>query len=74
MQVVVKALKLIEIAVSKYMTPNMVLLVDINKDSAIGMIGTLLYGKLHDPTWEVRDSALEVLRTISENAVSSKRL
>lgn len=50
----------------------MALLIDNTHDSAMAAVGTLLYAKLHDSTWEVRDTALEVLCTISHNAFKSK--
>lgn len=47
------------------MSPNLALLIDKTKDSALDQIGPLLINKLHDMNWEVRDSALEILLTIS---------
>ncbi|CAH0563702.1 unnamed protein product [Brassicogethes aeneus] len=66
---VVKALKLVEISISKYMAPNMVLLIDNTNGSTLELMPPLLYTKLHDPSWEVRDSTLEVLCSIAENAI-----
>ncbi|XP_023311983.1 uncharacterized protein LOC108911272 [Anoplophora glabripennis] len=67
-KLVVKGLKLVNISIAKYLTPNMALLIDNVRDSTMSAVGPLLYAKLHDPTWEIRDSALEVLCTISHNA------
>ncbi|KAJ8977091.1 hypothetical protein NQ317_003645 [Molorchus minor] len=64
---VVKLLKLVEVAIAKYMVPNMALLID-NIDHTMALVGPMLYAKLHDSSWEVRDTALEVLCTISRNA------
>lgn len=70
---VVKALKCVDIAIAKYMSPNMILLIDkMNEDYSMPYLGPLLYAKLHDINWEVRDSALEVLCTIGHNAKTSK--
>ncbi|RZC33047.1 hypothetical protein BDFB_004776 [Asbolus verrucosus] len=65
MQLVTKALKLVNISITKYMSPNLALLVDRTADSVMAGLGHLLYTKLHDSTWEVRDTALEVVCTIS---------
>ncbi|KAJ8953909.1 hypothetical protein NQ318_019149 [Aromia moschata] len=62
---VVKGLKLIDIAITKYMSPSMALLIDNVDNSSLALTGPLLYAKLHDGNWEVRDTALEVLCTIS---------
>ncbi|EFN61120.1 HEAT repeat-containing protein C7orf27 [Camponotus floridanus] len=59
----VKALKLCKLAIHNFMPPNMALLVD--SDSHMNEIGPLLFKRLHDPNWEVRDSVLEVLNTIA---------
>ncbi|CAL1678631.1 unnamed protein product [Lasius platythorax] len=59
----VKALKLCELAIHNFMPPNLALLVD--SDSHMNGIGPMLFKRLHDPNWEVRDSVLEVLNTIA---------
>lgn len=59
----VKALKLCKLAIHNFMPPNLALLVD--SDSHMNEIGPLLFKRLHDPNWEVRDSVLEVLNTIA---------
>ncbi|XP_044272396.1 uncharacterized protein LOC123016210 isoform X4 [Tribolium madens] len=64
-QLVVKALKLVNVSIVKYMSPNLALLVDRTTDSTMAVLGPLLYTKLHDMTWEVRDSAMEVVCTMS---------
>nr|CAH7755573.1 unnamed protein product [Callosobruchus chinensis] len=40
-------------------------------DSVMGLLGPMLYAKLHDIHWEVRDSALEVICTITR--ISNKK-
>lgn len=52
------------------MSPNLALLIDKTQDSALDQIGPLLINKLHDMNWEIRDSALEILITISTFACS----
>ncbi|KRT83220.1 HEAT domain-containing protein, partial [Oryctes borbonicus] len=69
-RVIIEALKLLNLSISKYMSPNLALLIDKTKDSALDQIGPLLINKLHDMNWEVRDSALEILVTISMFAYS----
>ncbi|XP_050460941.1 uncharacterized protein LOC126856466 [Cataglyphis hispanica] len=59
----VKALKLCKLAIHNFMPPNLALLVD--SDSHMNGIGPMLFKRLHDPNWEVRDSVLEVLNTIA---------
>lgn len=65
-----RALKLMDIALTKYMAPNMALLVDTTNDTVMNIMGPILYAKTHDSDWEVRDSALELLKTISYFAKS----
>ncbi|GJQ72358.1 hypothetical protein Trydic_g3443 [Trypoxylus dichotomus] len=69
-RVIIEALKLLNLSISKYMSPNLALLIDKTKDSALDQIGPLLINKLHDMNWEIRDSALEILITISTFACS----
>jgi hypothetical protein len=71
-KLVVKALKLVNVSIVKYMSPNLALLVDRTTDSTMAVLGPLLHTKLHDMTWEVRDSALEVVCTISHMSNTSK--
>ncbi|XP_066588058.1 uncharacterized protein [Prorops nasuta] len=59
----VKALKVCKLAIHNFMPPNLALLVD--SDSHMNELGPVLYKRLHDPNWEVRDSVLEVLSTIA---------
>lgn len=54
------------------MPPNLALLVDEVGDSSITTITPMLYKRLHDINWEVRDSALEILQTIVDIAHLSK--
>lgn len=55
------------------MSPNLALLMDhTTTDSSLGQLGPLLATKLKDKEWEVRDSALEVLATVSQLSRNSK--
>ncbi|XP_050298848.1 uncharacterized protein LOC126737833 [Anthonomus grandis grandis] len=67
---VVTALRLLNLSIAKYMSPEMVLLMVKPEDSIVGKTGKLLYTKCHDSSWEVRDTALENILTVSSNAVS----
>ena len=67
-----QALKLVNLSIAKYMAPNLALLVNRTSDSALSLLGPMLNTRLHDLNWEVRDSALEVVNTISEIANKSE--
>lgn len=43
-------------------------------DTFLGQLGILLYNKLNDDEWEIKDSALEVLTLVTELARDSKYL
>ncbi|XP_044272397.1 uncharacterized protein LOC123016210 isoform X5 [Tribolium madens] len=62
-KVVLQTLKLMNIAIAKYMSPNMALLVDNTKDSTVNLLGPLLYSKLLD-ILDVKLAALEVICTL----------
>lgn len=55
------------------MSPNLVLLIDQTNDSSLNQLGPLLFKKLQDNHWEIRNGALQVLITISELSHSSKK-
>lgn len=64
-----------EVAITKYMAPNMALLVDTsNNESVVYMMGPILYAKTHDGDWEVRDSVLELIKTYANIAKSKFKL
>jgi hypothetical protein len=73
-QVVVQALKLINVATAKYMTPNLALLVDLTADSTTTFLGPLLYSKFLDEVVEVKKAALEVTCTMAKMSNSSKSI
>ncbi|CAK1596487.1 unnamed protein product [Parnassius mnemosyne] len=63
---VVTALNMIAMTVKKFLPPNLSLLMESKPGSAMHELGKLIYVKLHDFQWEVRDSALELLLVCTE--------
>lgn len=59
----VQALTLCKLAIKNFMAPNLALLV--HSDSPTDEMGPVLFKRMHDPNWEVRDSVLEVISTIA---------
>uniref|UniRef100_A0A1E1W3R1 BRCA1-associated ATM activator 1 n=1 Tax=Pectinophora gossypiella TaxID=13191 RepID=A0A1E1W3R1_PECGO len=58
---VVTALNVIAVTVKKFLPPNLSLLLESKPGSSMHELGKLIYMKMHDLNWEVRDSALELL-------------
>lgn len=67
-----QGLQLMHLTIANFMPPNLALLVDDVNDSSIETTPPMLYKRLHDANWEVRDSALEIIQTISEISHISK--
>ncbi|CAH0750609.1 unnamed protein product [Diatraea saccharalis] len=65
---VVAALNVMTETVRKFLPPNLSLLMEAKPGSAMHEIGMLMYMKMHDMHWEVRDSALELLLVCTEIA------
>lgn len=65
-------MRLIHLSISNFLPPNLALLVENFKNSSFELLGPLLMRKLHDIHWEVRDSSLEVLHTLSSLSALSK--
>lgn len=63
-QLTVLALKLVQLSIKHFMPPNLALLVNELEDPSMCYIGSVLYQRLHDINWEVRDSTLEVIHEI----------
>ncbi|KAJ2939750.1 hypothetical protein O0L34_g17941 [Tuta absoluta] len=63
---IVTALNVIMTTVSKFLPPNLSLLLDSKPGSTIHDLGKLVYMKMHDMHWEIRDSALECLLVCTE--------
>ncbi|XP_008197113.1 uncharacterized protein LOC100141760 isoform X6 [Tribolium castaneum] len=66
---VVQALKLINVAVRNYMSPNLSLLVDITSDTTLEMLGPLLVTKLSG-AYEVKRASLDVVLTMSQMSLN----
>ncbi|KAK3931173.1 BRCA1-associated ATM activator 1 [Frankliniella fusca] len=62
---VVQALQLIKLCIENFMPPNLALLTNSLSGTSLDHLGPLIYKRLHDPHWEVRDSSLEVLLTLA---------
>ncbi|XP_055677021.1 uncharacterized protein LOC129786200 [Lutzomyia longipalpis] len=58
---VVQALQLTQLSIEHFLAPNLALLVDTLKGSAMEGLGKMIFKKLHDNSWEIRDSTLELL-------------
>ncbi|XP_055698594.1 uncharacterized protein LOC129799027 [Phlebotomus papatasi] len=58
---VVQALQLTQLSIEHFLAPNLALLVDTLKGSAMEGLGQMIFKKLHDNSWETRDSTLELL-------------
>ncbi|XP_060532230.1 uncharacterized protein LOC132705583 isoform X2 [Cylas formicarius] len=69
-EITVAGLKLLNLALQKNMSPNLVLLIDASSDSSLIDIGPLLYSSCLDSSWEIRDTALSVLLTVFVKANS----
>ncbi|KAL3273965.1 hypothetical protein HHI36_015387 [Cryptolaemus montrouzieri] len=65
-RLVIADLNLIKVGINRYMSPDLALLIDGDNNCAIFCLGPILYKKLHDPEWSVRDSALEIVSAIAE--------
>uniref|UniRef100_A0A8D8E4B2 BRCA1-associated ATM activator 1 n=1 Tax=Culex pipiens TaxID=7175 RepID=A0A8D8E4B2_CULPI len=63
---VVLALKLTQLSIEHFLAPNLALLMDNIEGSGLSFVGRIIYQRLHDSNWEVRDSALELLASIVE--------
>uniref|UniRef100_A0A0A9ZG41 BRCA1-associated ATM activator 1 n=1 Tax=Lygus hesperus TaxID=30085 RepID=A0A0A9ZG41_LYGHE len=62
--ITVDALKVIDLVLRKFMPPNLALLVDTLKGSSIELLGPQLFRLLHSVEWSIRDSTLEMVRTL----------
>ncbi|ALC45765.1 CG7044 [Drosophila busckii] len=61
----VQAIKLVQLSVEHFLSPNMALLVDNLQGSALVCLGPIIVKRMHDTTWEVRDSTLELTTSIA---------
>ncbi|XP_053969942.1 uncharacterized protein LOC128871850 [Anastrepha ludens] len=65
-KVTVQSLKLLQLSIEHYLSPNMALLVDNLKGSGLIVMGPVIMKRSHDPAWEVRDSILELVISIAD--------
>uniref|UniRef100_A0A182W3I5 Uncharacterized protein n=1 Tax=Anopheles minimus TaxID=112268 RepID=A0A182W3I5_9DIPT len=61
---VVLALKLTQTSIEHFLAPNLALLMDNISGSGLEHVGHIIYKRLHDLSWEARDTALELLASI----------
>lgn len=64
----IKAFRLAQLTIKKFLSPNLALLVDSTHGSVIEEIGKTIYEKLHDTHWDIRDSAMELLYIVADVA------
>ncbi|CRK88217.1 CLUMA_CG001998, isoform A [Clunio marinus] len=62
----VESLKLIQTSIEHFLAPNLALLMDKMEGSGMEDLGPTIYKRLHDNSWEVRDSTLELVHSIVE--------
>lgn len=60
----VQALQLLQLSIEHFLAPNLALLVDTLQGSGMEQLGPVIYKKLHDTAWEIRDSTLELLTSM----------
>ncbi|XP_037944561.1 uncharacterized protein LOC119677333 [Teleopsis dalmanni] len=60
----VQALKLLQLGIEHFLSPNMALLVDNLQGSGLVCLGPIILKRFHDIDWEVRDSTLELTTSI----------
>lgn len=68
----ITSLNVIAVTVKKCLPPNLSLLLETKPGSSVHGLGELIYMKMHDINWEVRDSALELLLVVTEISFMSK--
>lgn len=72
-QHIVESLKLIQTSIEHFLAPNLALLMDKLEGSGMENLGPIIYKRLHDLSWEVRDSVLELLHAIVVISHESKQ-
>ncbi|XP_037911525.1 uncharacterized protein LOC119651808 isoform X2 [Hermetia illucens] len=61
----VQALKLTQTCIEHFLSPNLALLVDNFQGSALQHLGPIMMKRLHDNSWEVRDSTVELVTSMT---------
>ena len=59
-------------SIEHFLAPNLALLVDTVEGSGMENLGPVIFKKLHDNAWEIRDSALELLSSMVRISETSK--
>lgn len=70
-QLAVEVLKLAQLSVEHFLAPNLALLVDTLSGSYMQNMGPIIVKRLHDSSWEVRDSVLELLASMANISLLS---
>lgn len=65
---IVTCLNVIAVTIKKFQPPNLSLLLDSTPGSTMHELGKLIYMKMNNLQWEIRDSALELLLVCTEIA------
>lgn len=65
---------MIQTSIEHFLAPNLALLMDKLEGSGMETLGPTIYKRLHDMSWEVRDSVLELLHAIVVISDESKLL
>ncbi|XP_067615452.1 uncharacterized protein [Eurosta solidaginis] len=67
-KVCVQALKLLQLSIEHFLSPDMALLVDDLHESSFTRMAPIIKNRAHDTNWEVRDSILELVISIANIA------
>lgn len=67
-----QALKLVQLSIEHFLSPNMALLVDNLQGSGLVCLGPIIVKRFHDIAWEVRDSTVELTTSIANISRVSK--
>ena len=71
-QVKVDALKLVKLCIENYFPPDLALLMNTFRGTTVDRLGPVIMRLMNDPSWEVRDSTLELVLSIATMANVSK--
>lgn len=63
-----------QLCIEYFLAPNLALLIDTMAGSEMQKLGPNILKRLHDPNWEVRDSAIELLTTVANFSIYSEYL
>ncbi|XP_055371599.1 uncharacterized protein LOC129605721 [Condylostylus longicornis] len=63
-RVTVQLVKLAQLSIERFLSPNMALLMNNLNESGMQNFESIMLKRLHDNSWEVRDSTLELITTV----------